>query len=263
MANPIDPTKPIPNLPVQDYNLGLRKATVSPAQGLHYDPTRGVVVNTINGTATPATMNNGSPLPLPRIAPHYDSDRGVVVDTNTGISRPVISQEGGPLQQKPSEKQRSEQLSINQQLSTIDGAIQAVKDTPGAFTMRRGLATMAGAIPESIAGRMDSSEERTARSYVFNIVSKVINERAGAAQSKQELARLRSFLPAETDAPEQIVDKLSGFKTYLSDLQKGNTTAPGAISGATPKKITNDSEYSALPAGALYIGPDGKQRRKQ
>jgi hypothetical protein len=52
------------------------------------------------------------------------------------------------------------------------------------------------------------------------VVSKVINERAGAAQSVQELSRLRSFLPAEMDSAKQIQDKLTAFETYLKDSRK-------------------------------------------
>jgi hypothetical protein len=113
----------------------------------------------------------------------------------------------------------------------VDGALEAVDKTPSAFSMGRGMATMAGPIPESVAGRFDNDAERQARSYVFNNVSKVINERAGAAQSAQELARLRSFLPAETDNADQIKSKLKAFKTYLSDMEAGTRGGSPAQSG--------------------------------
>jgi hypothetical protein len=58
-------------------------------------------------------------------------------------------------------------------------------------------------------------------------VSKVINERAGAAQSVQELSRLRSFLPAEMDDAKQIQDKLTAFETYLQDSRKAYAGAGG------------------------------------
>jgi hypothetical protein len=120
---------------------------------------------------------------------------------------------------------QKEQMSINQQRAQVDGAIAAVKKTPSAFGMSRGLATMAGSIPESVAGRMDSDDERQARAFVFNNVSAVINERAGAAQSVQELARLRGFLPAETDNADQVLSKFEAFKAYLNEKERGTTTA--------------------------------------
>lgn len=153
----------------------------------------------------------------------YDPERGVIVDTRAGTARPV-TMDGQQLQPKPGEKAKNEQLAINQQRSLIDEAIKAVQATPTAFGVKRGLATMAGSIPESVAGRFDSDEERQARSFVFNNVSAIINERAGAAQSAQELARLRAFLPAETDSGEQIVSKFNGFKRYLDAKEQGTTT---------------------------------------
>lgn len=116
---------------------------------------------------------------------------------------------------------RKELTSIDQQRSVIDGALKAVKATPNAFSFARG--AIAGVLPygESLAGRTETPEQTQARAYVFNNVSRVINERAGAAQSAQEMQRLRSFLPADTDNAEQITNKLKGFQTYLQDLEKG------------------------------------------
>lgn len=137
-----------------------------------------------------------------------------------------------PLTGKPSEAVQKERLSLNQQRALIDSALDAVTKTPTAFSMGRGLATLGGTIAESAAGRMDSDAERQARAFVFNNVSSVINERAGAAQSAQELARLRSFLPAETDNADQIQSKFRAFRTYLDEKDRGTT------SGAMPPRAT-------------------------
>lgn len=155
----------------------------------------------------------------------YDTERGMVVNTRKGTATPVI-QGGQPLAPKPSEAVKKEMLSINQQRSVLQGALDAVKATPSAFSAGRGIA---GKLPfgESTAGRFETPEETQARAYVFNNVSRVINERAGAAQSAQELARLNTFLPADTDGPDQITNKLIGFQNYLNDLEKGTTSAPG------------------------------------
>lgn len=199
----------------------------------------------------------------------YDADRGVLINKGTGVARPAMAADGKPLAAKTPESTKKELASIDAQLSVLDGAIRDVKASPSAFTFKRGVATMAGPLSESVAGRFDSPSERDARSYVFNVVSKVINERAGAAQSAQELARLRSFLPAETDNAEQITDKLESFKGYLADL--GNGYQAGRYQPQQPKamtqnkgvaRVTSDAEYEALPSGSTFVGPDGKTRRK-
>jgi hypothetical protein len=160
----------------------------------------------------------------------------MLIDKGTGQARPATAG-GKPLQGKPSAATEKELLGLRQQNSIIDGAIAAVDKTPDAFSMGRGIATMAGAIPESVAGRFDNDAQRQARSYVFNNVSKVINERAGAAQSAQELARLRSFLPAETDNADQIKSKLQAFKSYLSDMQAGTKGTGGATGGWSIQRV--------------------------
>lgn len=171
----------------------------------------------------------------PRGVIHEGPNGLVLVDPRTAAARPVTDAGGQPLPAKLDQGAKNDLRGINQQLATVDSAIKLVEKTPSAFGITRGAATMAGAVPESLAGRMDNSEERVARSQVFNIVSKIINERAGAAQSAQELARLRSFLPAEIDSAEQIMDKLNGYRSYLREQEKGTrvptTGAPAAPSG--------------------------------
>jgi hypothetical protein len=164
----------------------------------------------------------------------------MVVDKGTGLARPAATVSGKPLPGKPSESTKKALTEIGQQRSVIQGAMDAVEKTPDAFGLARGAATMAGGVAESVAGRFDSDAERQARSYVFNNVSKVINERAGAAQSAQELARLRSFLPGETDRADQIVSKLKAYQSYLNDLEAGTT---GAQKPATPSRKTDFSGW--------------------
>lgn len=169
---------------------------------------------------------NGNMVALPtRAAP------GTVVRGQPVVAGPGMQ----PMQGKGSEAVQKEKLSINQQRAVIDGALEAVKATPDAFGFVRGTATRIGSTAETLAGRLDSPQETEARSAVYNIVSKVINERAGAAQSAQELTRLRGFLPAEQDTAEQITNKLNGFKKYLDDLERGTTTrAPAPAAPSAP-----------------------------
>jgi hypothetical protein len=132
-----------------------------------------------------------------------------------------------PLQAKPSEAVQKEKLAINQQRSQIKGALDAIKEAPEAFGLGRGLGGST-VIGESLVGRMDTEQERAARSYVYNIISSVIKERAGTAQSAQEMATMNRFLPGQYDNAEQIKSKLEGFDRYLQDREKGTTTRKAA-----------------------------------
>jgi hypothetical protein len=143
----------------------------------------------------------------------------MIVNTRTGQAQPIMAG-GQPLAPKLTSEQSKDITAINQQRSTIDGAIADVKANKTAFSFGRGLAQN---VPygESLAGRLETPAETETRAYVFNNVSSVIKERAGAAQSAQELQRLNSFLPATTDNADQIISKLNGFKKYLNDYEKG------------------------------------------
>lgn len=163
--------------------------------------------------------------------------------------QPVIANDGmRPFVGKLSESQSKAIMDINRMRAIVDGGLKAVQNNKTAFSFGRGAAQV---LPggESIAGRFDKPEEIQARSYVFNVVSGVINERAGAAQSAQELQRLRSFLPGETDNAMQIEEKLKGFITYLEDLERGTKE---------PRTRGNPAADIAAPAPApaLNLPPD-------
>jgi len=150
-----------------------------------------------------------------------------------------------PLQAKPSETEKKEMVSLNQQRSQIKGALDAVRKSPNAFGFGRGLqgSTVMG---ESIAGRFDTPEESTARSYVYNIISSIIKERAGTAQSAAELAVLNKFLPGQYDNDTQVKSKLEAFDDYLSAREEGTTSKrPDATQG----KILPQAAVDALLAG--------------
>jgi len=178
----------------------------------------------------------------------------MLINTRTGASTPIMGVGGQPLPPKLSAEQSKDITSINQQRATIEGALKSVEANPTAFTFSRGAAQN---LPygESLAGRMDKPENAAARAYVFNNVSAVIKERAGTAQSAQELQRINSFMPAVTDNAKQIENKLGGFKTYLRDLETGtranpnvpmqsNMQAPSA--GQGPRVV----DFNSLPTGA-------------
>jgi len=178
----------------------------------------------------------------------------MIVNTRTGDATPIMAG-GQPLAPKLTSEQSKDITAVNQQRATIDGAIADVEKNKSAFSFGRGVAQN---VPygESIAGRFEKPEDTQARAYVFNNVSSVIKERAGTAQSAQELQRLNSFLPATTDNADQIVSKLKGFKQYLNDFEKGTRVSPSS-KPETPKSTSFSSDadlQQAITSGALKKG---------
>lgn len=178
----------------------------------------------------------------------------MVVNTRTNEASPIMAG-GKPLEPKLSSEQNKDITAINQQRATINGAIDAVEKNKSAFGFVRGIAQNAP-YGESIAGRFEKPEDTQARAYVFNNVSAVIKERAGTAQSAQELTRINSFLPATTDKADQVISKLKGFNQYIDDLEKGTRVSPSKKPEA-PQLNSFSSEADAQKAfstGKLKAG---------
>jgi hypothetical protein len=170
-------------------------------------------------------------------APHapqlVDTANGpMLVNPYTGNATPIMAN-GQTLAPKLNAEQSKDIVGINQQRSTIQGAIDAVKANPKAFSFGRGLAQNLPA-GETIAGRYESPEATQARAYVFNNVSAVIKERAGTAQSASEMQRINSFMPSTKDTDQQIIAKLNGFNQYLNDLEKGTRIPTTQINTPNP-----------------------------
>lgn len=181
----------------------------------------------------------------------------MLINTRTGAAQTIMGAGGQPIAPKLTAEQSKDITSINQQYSTINGALDAVKATPTAFSFKRGMAQDLPA-GETIAGRMDKPEEAAARAYVFNNVSAVIKERAGTAQSAGELQRLNAFMPGPKDNATQIENKLNGFKTYLKDLEKGTRVNPN-VPMQTPATQTPQNAPQIDPKLLQYMTPEQRK----
>jgi hypothetical protein len=182
------------------------------------------------------------------------ADGPMIVNTRTGEATPIMAG-GQAIAPKLTAEQSKDIVGINQQRATINGAIADVEKNKSAFSFGRGLAQNAP-YGESIAGRFEKPEDTQARSYVFNNVSAVIKERAGTAQSAQELTRINSFLPATTDNADQIISKLKGFNQYLDDQEKGTRVSLNKKPAATqPTSFSSEADVQkAITSGGLKKG---------
>ena len=196
---------------------------------------------------------------VPRERSVYDTTRGGVVNLDTSAFTPAM-QGGKPIGPAQSPAVAKEVMGINQQKSTMQGAINAVNESPSAFGFKRGAATASGSgVAESIAGRFDTPQETEARAYVFNNVSAVIKERAGTAQSAQELTRINSFLPGATDNAKQITNKLNGYLKYLDDLEAGTVGKPTKA----PEVAAQTPIYANAPGKPKLMSTDGGKTWKE
>lgn len=172
-----------------------------------------------------------------------------------GGTPPAPASAGGPLPGlpgKPTEGQRKAVLSASESISQLDMAIDALKKAPGAYggvgNFMAGLAETAGGTPvQSLTARRYNPEELRVKNYVSNVVSKIINERAGANVTLREELR-QKFLPQDTDGLEQAQQKLGDLRAMMAATYQaqGNGMVPdaGAPASAPPapvRRFTRDA----------------------
>lgn len=201
-------------------------------------------------------------------APHapqmVQTENGMMMfDPNTRSFSPAMVD--GKQIMPPMDSGAKSDLRDNQrQLKAVSGGLKAVQDTPKAFGWGRGAAgTVLG---ESLANKGESEAETQNRSYVFNVVSKVIHDRAGASQTPSEIAKINRFLPNEYDNAKAIENKLKGFQKFLQDEAESIRTPSGNVATPTiptPNKPATPATEDGKGKGRWeYRTFEGKQQRR-
>lgn len=145
-------------------------------------------------------------------------------------------------------------------------AIKAATEHPDAFGPLKGLPDMMGqGVGGSVARYVRDNKNLTpdqiaARSIIYNNVSAIIKERAGTAQSAQELKRLQGFLPSEMDDAPAILAKMKAFDQYLTE--KGIAVRSKYAGGRPMQHMGGQQPGPAVPppgapssGGGLHFNP--------
>jgi hypothetical protein len=159
--------------------------------------------------------------------------------------------------------------------SVLSEVEKALETTP---TLADYISGPKSAVPDLLAGK-DVAVGRQAFQKLFNITLK---DRSGAAVTIPEFERLKKeFATGVFKNGDQLKDGVRQARQIINDhyraiasgygeeaLNTYNTNVtrfggvPIDLNASGPKKIANDAEYAALPSGTVFIGPDGKQRKK-
>jgi len=139
-------------------------------------------------------------------------------------ARLALEQQGLSIREQGQNRPKAVPPSIQTKLATnktianqIDGLI-AMAGTPAGATATG----WKGYVPDAILQRADQGGNAF-RALLSDIGSRTIHERTGAAMGVKEWARLRGFVPTETDSHAQVVNKLTRMRQALAD----ETTAMG------------------------------------
>jgi hypothetical protein len=159
---------------------------------------------------------------------------------------------------KPTEGQRKKVLDASEGIAQLDMAIDALKKAPGAYggagNFVAGLAESAGGTPaQSLMSRRYNPDELRVKNYVSNVVSKIINERAGANVTLREELR-QKFLPQDTDSLENAHQKLADLRQMMGTTyraQGGNLVPDPNASGSVRVKRKSDGKTGNMPRASF------------
>jgi hypothetical protein len=224
----------------------------------------------------------------------YDPARGIVIDTRNGTSREVLDASGNPVGPKGAPEKAlpasaAQKLIENNQnarraeqaLALING--QDITNDAGEVIAKgdKQATGYKGYIPEAILQRTDKAGI-DARAALGDLGSMIIHERSGAAVTASEYPRLRPFIPLVTDDPATVKKKLvkfvneyrkvtdetadfyreSGYKVP-SEMLRGSGAAKAPPAGNAAQLPTSNAKGWKLMRDAAgnraYVSSDGTQ----
>lgn len=171
-------------------------------------------------------------------------------------------------------------------IAELDTSLDDLKVLRSAVTGSKatGTAAKAGAmlpnfVTEATGAGADAKAKQAAIDRVKQVIGKALE---GGVLRKEDESKYEKILPTISDVPSVVEAKLKGLEQAITlrrqrqiesladaGYDTGNFEArptgarpipPGAQSG--PVKVTSDAEWDALAPGTMFVGPDGKTRKK-
>lgn len=134
-------------------------------------------------------------------------------------------------------------------IDAIESAIQALTENPDAVGFKE-------FIPGVLLNRADP-EGVPVRASIANIGSMTIKDRAGTAQTAQEMKNIAPFIPRDGDNAETKIKKLRGMQKQMRDMnstiQKVTGAAKAAPDGAKSFATEAEAEAAGLAPGTKVI----------
>lgn len=127
-----------------------------------------------------------------------------------------------------------------------------------------------------VRGAVQSPDYQVAKNAGDEFLQAILRKDTGAGITAQEQELYgKTYLPQPGDGPQVLEAKKAARQRAVAAINAGMSSQQmlateranaGGVAVAPaaggPTRISGDEEYNALPSGAQFIGPDGKQRRK-
>jgi len=215
-----------------------------------------------------------------------DTDQGLVlVDPRTGTAKPVIGPNGQTTGKpmttaKPLTEGQAKANIFGGRMAEANAVIDSMAENgvlrPG--NIKQTAEGIAGAIPligDSLAtgaGALTNFTQSDGQQQVEqaqrDFINAVLRRESGAVIADSEFNNARrQYFPQIGDSQAVLKQKANNRKLstnlMLQEVPESARYTPSATpANGGPASISSDAEYNALPSGTVFIGPDGKQRRK-
>ncbi|MDH2239066.1 hypothetical protein N5K27_22415 [Pigmentiphaga sp. GD03639] len=202
------------------------------------------------------------------------ADGGVVlVDPRTGTAQPVTGQDGQQIRGRTPGQLTGAQLeNARAKLQTVAVLRQQIENLKSQRE-NLGIASeglVAGRNPLSEAGRNYDA----ALSALQTTVRQLTRTPGEGAMSDYESRLAMAQLPSRADFASARDLKIQQLEDLADTIERGYSGLVGSSGGSRaaaaapaqpsrqPPLVSSDAEYNALPSGAVFIDPNGQQRRK-
>ena len=206
------------------------------------------------------------------------------------MARPVIGEGGVAIKGAPKSKdiavsEQQAAYNIGRVLTAANEIKKIGEKDPRAIQPGAGEALAASVGMSGTANLARNANRQIVRGAQRDALDALLYLATGAAYNKEQLeGQMEAYIPAFTDEPETLVAKKERMtaliksaktragKAWSPEMDASMKALTEPISAGTPSqtaapaaaavKISGDADYNKLPPGALFIGPDGQQRRK-
>jgi hypothetical protein len=180
---------------------------------------------------------------------------------------------GGPADAKSSALAQQKALGasdVDSAVATLRDAYDRLEKGGGITSTERGaLSNMAAASGSSglgqAVGRAFGTQNQSARNDIAMtrpaLLAALMKATGMSAKQMDSNAELKLWMATATD-PTLDVESNRRALNAIERKYIASSSQPAPVNDENPRTISNDGDYNALPSGSMFIGPDGKTRRK-
>lgn len=189
--------------------------------------------------------------------------------TNPNTGQKLVYHNGqwtnaGSVPPKPKPQTAVQDQATKAKIAALDALSRQLQTTRGIYNRDfkgQGIGSLMEYLPSQEASRFNS-----AAAGLSDQALGAFRVPGSGSQSDRELeAFVQANQPSNWDRDAGVEQKLGNIEGRLIPMRRAYGLPDQAAplnAPAGPTRIRGDDDYARLPSGAVFIGPDGKQRRK-